>query len=200
MCGGIVAAISLSAARRGGLGFHLLYQAGRVATYVLIGYFVGWLGSAVAYTEGFRGAGRILLLLSDVFVILVGLGSAGAFGPLDFMKLEFSGPVRTLTAAVSSLRRLPPPVAALPLGLVLGFLPCGFVYAVALTAAQTADAGAGASVMLGFGLGTAPALVAFGGVGNLAGKRAQGWMRKGAGVAVALMGLYNLVRHVAMMG
>jgi sulfite exporter TauE/SafE len=198
MCGGIVAAVSLSGARRGGVIVHALYNVGRITTYVFMGYLVGWLGLAVAYTGGFREAGRVFMFVADVFVILVGLGSAGAFRRLNVMTLEFAGPVGILTALVRPLRKLPPAAAALPLGLLLGFIPCGFLYAVLLNAALTADPLAGAQVMLGFGLGTAPALFAFGSAAHLLGARARGWMLRGAGLAVALMGVYNFVRHLRM--
>ena len=46
--------------RPGGWNFHLLYNAGRIATYTLIGALVGWLGSALAYTDKFREVTRIL--------------------------------------------------------------------------------------------------------------------------------------------
>ncbi len=149
MCGGIVAALSLSGeGRRGGASFHLLYNAGRTATYALIGFLVGWLGSAIAFTDAFAGATRIVLVGSDLFVILLGLGTAGLFARLNFMRLEFAGPVQSLTRAVHRLRQLPPALAALPLGLLFGFLPCGFLYAMAITAAQSAERGAGLMVAL----------------------------------------------------
>ena len=54
MCGGIVAALSISGeGQRGGLLFHILYNLGRILTYTLIGLMVGWLGSAIAYTDAF---------------------------------------------------------------------------------------------------------------------------------------------------
>lgn len=201
MCGGIVTALSLSSeGRRGGLPFHLLYNAGRLATYTLIGLLVGWLGSAVAYTDAFRGATRLILVGSDLFIILLGLGTAGLFARLNVMRLEFPGPMRAMTAAVHGLRSLPPAVAALPLGLLFGFLPCGFLYAMAITAAQSADPVRGALTLFAFGLGTAPALFLFGGAAQWLGSRARNWMLRGAGLMVATMGCYNLFRHLKMMG
>lgn len=200
MCGGIVAALSLSGGRQAGVLFHVLYNLGRVATYTFLGYLVGWLGLAVAYTGGYRQAGSVVMIGADIFVIVVGLGSAGAFRSLNVMTLEFPGPVRSLTSAVRVLRRLPAAVSALPLGLALGFIPCGFLYAVLLNAALTADPTSGAQVMLGFGLGTVPAVLSFGSLAHFLGARARGWMLRGAGAAVAVMGLINLVRHLRSAG
>ena len=80
MCGGLVAALSLSdTGKRGGMPFHLFYNAGRIITYTSVGWLVGWLGSAFAYANTLAGVAQILLIGSDVFVILLGLGSAGLF-------------------------------------------------------------------------------------------------------------------------
>jgi hypothetical protein len=201
MCGGIVTALSLSGeGRRGGPAFHLLYNAGRITTYALIGFLVGWLGSAVAYTDAFRGATRLILVGSDFFVILLGLGTAGLFARLNVQRLEFPGPMRAMTAAVGGLRALPPALAALPLGLLFGLLPCGFLYAMAITAAQSAEPARGALVLLAFGLGTAPSLLLFGTATQWLGIRARAWMLRGAGAMVTAMGAYNLIRHLHMMG
>ncbi|MCK4837400.1 MAG: sulfite exporter TauE/SafE family protein [Desulfobulbaceae bacterium] len=201
MCGGIVTALSLSGSgQKGGPLFHLLYNSGRLLTYGLIGLLVGWLGSLMAYTTAFEGVSLWLLVASDLFIILIGLGTAGAFRRLNIMQLEFSGPLKTMTAAVGRLRQLPKGFAALPLGLTFGFLPCGFLYAMAITAAQTAAPLKASLVMIFFGLGTAPALFIFGSATQWLSSRARGWMLRGAGIMVVLMGLVNLTRHLQLIG
>ncbi|NJC87639.1 MAG: sulfite exporter TauE/SafE family protein [Desulfuromonas sp.] len=200
MCGTLVGALSLSATGQpGGWSFHLLYNTGRVATYTLIGALVGWLGSALAYTDRFREFTRWLLIGSDLFIILVGLGSAGLFAWLNIARLDMPGPLQTMTTAVQGLRRLPPALAALPLGLLFGFLPCGYLYAVAITAAQSADIATGALVLLAFGLGTVPALFLVGTATQWLGTRARLWMLRAAGILVAAMGVVNLIRHIRLM-
>lgn len=201
MCGGIVTALSLSGpGRQGGPIFHLLYNSGRLITYGAIGFLVGWLGSLLAYTTTFAGLTQWLLVASDLFLIVIGLGTAGAFRRLNIMRLEFSGPLQTLTRSVKQLRQWPRGFAALPLGLLFGFLPCGFLYAMAITAAQTASPGKAALVMIFFGLGTAPALLLFGSAAQWLSSRARGWMLRGAGIMVVLMGVINLFRHLQIIG
>lgn len=201
MCGGLVGALSLSATGRpGGWSFHLLYNIGRIATYTLIGSLVGWLGSALAYTDRFREITRALLITSDLFIILVGLGTAGLFAGLNAASLDFPGPMQAMAKAVQRLRRLPPWLAALPLGLLFGFIPCGYLYAVAISAAQSADPVLGAATMFAFGLGTAPSLLVIGTATQWLGNRARLWMLRAAGVLVAGMGVVNLIRHFRMMG
>ena len=201
MCGGLVSALSLSeAGRQGGWFFHLLYNLGRISTYTFIGAVVGWLGSALAYTDRFKMVTRSLLIGSDVFVILVGLGTAGLFAWLNVSKLDFPGPMKAMTLAVAGLRRLPPAISALPLGLLFGFIPCGYLYAVAITAAQSASVATGALMLFAFGLGTAPALLLFGGAAHWLSGRARTWMLRIAGLVVASMGVINLIKHMRMMG
>lgn len=201
MCGGLVSALSLSeAGRQGGWFFHLLYNLGRISTYTFIGAVVGWLGSALAYTDRFKMVTRSLLIGSDVFVILVGLGTAGLFAWLNVSKLDFPGPMKAMTLAVAGLRRLPPAISALPLGLLFGFIPCGYLYAVAITAAQSASVATGALMLFAFGLGTAPSLLLFGGAAHWLSGRARIWMLRLAGLVVAGMGVINLIKHMRMMG
>ena len=201
MCGGLVSALSLSeAGRQGGWFFHLLYNLGRISTYTFIGAVVGWLGSALAYTDRFKMVSRSLLIGSDVFVILVGLGTAGLFTWLNVSKLDFPGPMKAMTLAVAGLRRLPPAISALPLGLLFGFIPCGYLYAVAITAAQSASVATGALMLFAFGLGTAPSLLLFGGAAHWLSGRSRTWMLRIAGLVVAGMGVINLIKHMRMMG
>jgi sulfite exporter TauE/SafE len=201
MCGGLVSALSLSeAGSQGGWLFHLLYNLGRISTYTFIGAVVGWLGSALAYTDRFKMVTRSLLIGSDVFVILVGLGTAGLFTWLSVSKLGFPRPMKAMTLAVTGLRRLPPAISALPLGLLFGFIPCGYLYAVAITAAQSASVATGALMLFAFGLGTAPSLLLFGGAAHWLSGRARTWMLRIAGLVVAGMGVINLIKHMRMMG
>jgi len=201
MCGGLVSALSLSeVGRKGGWLFHLLYNTGRIATYTFIGAVVGWLGSALAYTDKFKAVTRSLLVGSDLFIILVGLGTAGLFTWLNAAKLDFPGPTQLMTAATGRLQKMPPALAALPLGLLFGFIPCGYLYAVAITAAQSASVATGALMLLAFGLGTAPSLFLFGSAAHWLSGRARSWMLRIAGLVVAGMGVINLLKHLRMMG
>jgi len=199
MCGGLVSALSLTEdGRNSGPGFHLLYNLGRILSYTVIGLLAGWLGSAMAVKSSLQVVGRSLLIGSDLLVILVGLGSAGLLSRLNIMSLEFSGPISTLSKAVKGLKKWPPAFAALPMGLLFGFLPCGFLYAMVLTAAQTTNSFQGAITMFAFGLGTVPALFLVGSAAQWFSSQ-RSWMMKTAGILVALMGCYNLFRHLRML-
>jgi len=200
MCGGLIAAFSLTPhGRQGGVSFQLLYHLGRLTTYTLIGVAVGWLGSAIAYTDSFREVSRMVLIGSDLFIIVIGLGTLGAFASLNIMRLDFPGPTTLFVTVSHKLRALPPSLSALPLGLMMGLLPCGFLYAVAITAAQTASTETAALMMLGFGIGTVPALFLFGSATGWLGTRYRSWLLRVAGLLVTVMGVVNLVDHVTLL-
>jgi hypothetical protein len=89
------------------------------------------------------------------------------------------------------------PVSTLPrallLGAIWGWLPCGLVYSSLLWAASQGSAVESSLLMLAFGLGTLPVLLATG----LAAERLTGLLRRrgvriGAGLLVMLFGLWTL--------
>jgi sulfite exporter TauE/SafE len=71
-----------------------------------------------------------------------------------------------------------------PLGIVLGFLPCGFLYAALATTAASGNPVFGALGMLAFGFGTMPVMVAVGIAGQAVGRR---WQRGVATAAPTIM-------------
>ncbi|MBL0121549.1 MAG: sulfite exporter TauE/SafE family protein [Betaproteobacteria bacterium] len=80
-------------------------------------------------------------------------------------------------------------------GMLWGWIPCGLVYAMLLTAMSAGSTARGAMTMAAFGLGTLPVMVA---TGWSAG-RLRGWTRKprvrmAAGIAVVAMGVFGIAR------
>jgi hypothetical protein len=212
MCGGLISALALSHSRhRKPLLFHGLYHGGRVLTYTLVGAMVGWLGSVLAYANRFHSLMRLALVGSDLLVIVVGLGTVVIASRCNLLRFDLPGPVRLISRAANSLTRAVPQLpggeqlpastyTALPLGLLMGFLPCGFSYAMAITAAQSASLTKGALTMLCFGVGTTPALLLFGCTIHWLSQRVRGWMIRGAGLLVAVIGAYHLRQHIALLG
>jgi uncharacterized protein len=82
-------------------------------------------------------------------------------------------------------------------GLANGLLPCGLVYAALGLAVATGSAAVGALTMTVFGLGTVPALAAFGlGARRLTSERP--WARKVLAGAVLVSGLWVVVQRAGM--
>ena len=82
---------------------------------------------------------------------------------------------------------------ALLAGAIWGWLPCGLVYTASIAALASGGAGQGALVMLAFGLGTLPVLLATGmAAERLTALLRQRGVRMAGGVLVILFGLWTL--------
>ena len=104
--------------------------------------------------------------------------SAAPFHPAPGPRPARAGPHHQTVPRAGSTAPTGP--AAYLLGLALGLLPCGFLYAALVVAAASGGGGFGALAMLAFGAGTVPGLVAVG----LAGR---GLHRAIAAIAPVLM-------------
>jgi sulfite exporter TauE/SafE len=210
MCGGIVGAFSMAAPRPpfpvavvaapaaaavDGAVRVLAYNAGRLGSYMAAGALAGGLLGGVRQLAGAAPMQMAAYWLANLVLVALGLYLMDAWRGLA--RLEGAG--RLLWSRLQPLtRRLLPvdhPGKALALGALWGWLPCGMVYSMLLSAMLTGSAGGGAAVMLAFGLGTLPALITMGLLGN----RLQSWTRRrpvrlGAGLLVLAFGLLGLVR------
>lgn len=198
MCGGIVTALSLSSTtRRPALPMLLAYNFGRIASYALAGAIVGAIGASTLLLERFVPAERVLYGVANIMLILLGLYLAGLSRAV--LALERVGSV--VWAGLQPLMKRFIPVRTLPqaffTGAVWGWLPCGLVYSVLISALATASAAHGALLMLAFGAGTLPNLLAMG----LFAQRLQSLTRKpgvrlAAGLLVAAFGVWGLTRLI----
>ncbi|MDO9188302.1 MAG: sulfite exporter TauE/SafE family protein, partial [Sulfurimicrobium sp.] len=102
---------------------------------------------------------------------------------------------RRLQPFSKSLLPVRNPLQAFLLGTLWGWLPCGLVYSVLITALASGSAISGAAAMLAFGLGTLPNLIAMG----LFAQQLQAltrniWVRRASGLLVAGYGAWGLLR------
>lgn len=168
MCGGIIGALSLGLPEKVRdnkprlLLFVGTYNIGRIISYSLAGLIAGSLGAEVIESSGFRQGNHVFHYMGIAMMIAVGLYLSGWLPQLArvekigvplWKKLEPFG------------RRLMPvnnPFKALAYGLVWGWLPCGMVYFALIWSLSAGSATQGALIMLAFGLGTLPTLLAAG--------------------------------------
>ena len=141
------------AGRAPAFGAQLWYTAGRVLTYAGLGALAGFVGGVVELAGSLLGLQRAALVLAGLVLVLEAtLGLAGA-GPLA------STQGGRLFARVSAALGRRIPGHPFGLGLLLGLLPCGLLYAALIAAVSRGGPAGGALAMLLFGLGTAPALL-----------------------------------------
>ncbi|WP_201629074.1 sulfite exporter TauE/SafE family protein [Psychrobacter maritimus] len=173
MCGGLVAAFSLSmkdvspAKRRALIA---TYHFGRLSSYAFLGLVAGLVGTTVLepLMKG-NSTPRILLGLVLVFVGVTMLG-APFLTKLERVGMRFWQYLSPLRQKVFPLNTFPRALAA---GLLWGFLPCGLVYGALLIAVVAHNPLGGAALMFVFGLGTVPMLVAT--------HETVGWLREKIG-------------------
>jgi sulfite exporter TauE/SafE len=194
MCGGIVAAFSFRAdGTHPPFRLHLAYNLGRITSYALFGALAGALGASLKLA-GFLPVQTLLYVLAQVVMILLGLYLAG----FNRWVLVFERAGGALWTRVKPLFQKLLPVRTLPqallAGMAWGWLPCGLVYSVLVSALAAGTAPSGAALMLAFGLGTLPNLL---GMGLFARQlqpfMQQLWLRRAAGLTVAGFGVWGLV-------
>ncbi len=206
MCGGIVAAMSFQGGvAQGDVGksdrqpfrFHIGYSVGRIASYAALGALAGLLGSAAFLSDSLYPLQRGLYVLAQVILILLGLYLAGLNQSIRV--LERAGgavwkKVQPMLAKVMPVRNLGQAVAA---GALWGWLPCGLVYSVLVMALSAGSAIHGAALLLAFGLGTLPNLLLMGWAAeSLRSFARKTWVKRGAGLLVAAMGVWGLFQLV----
>lgn len=174
----------------------VLYQTGRLTTYMCLGAIAGGLGAAfAALLRDWQGIFSVIL---GAAAIVLGLGLLGLL------------PARPGRLTVASLRRVGEwmqsrmtsthPAAPFALGLANGLLPCGPVYAMLLLAALSGTPWQGTSLMFIFGLGTLPAMFGFAFATACLGLRLRERLYRMAATLIVLVGLQLTLRGLALHG
>ena len=207
MCGPVVATYSMSLKHRG-IGPHLLYTLGRITTYGILGGFTGLTGSFVRVIKPVETLQHIALGLAGAFMIIMALSLGGWLpspgtrgrGPVGRGDRKSVLPlISRFSTFIAGARSTG---AYFPMGLLLGFIPCGLLYTALISAAGAgADAASfaggflrGMLMLILFGLGTTPAMFLLGGIISRKGE----WLRKkfyrGSAVLMIAIGLIFLYR------
>jgi len=158
MCGPLVLALPLS---KSFLIKRLLHNLGRVFTYGLFGFIFGLIGSGL-YLAGLQQA--VSISLGGLILISVVLPFNLKSRFLDSTGL--SRIIFKLKQSISKLYKSGSYKSVFGIGVLNGFLPCGFVYIALTGALVVGDVLNSAVFMIMFGLGTIPAMLAV----SLAGK------------------------------
>ena len=198
MCGGIVAAISLHLPAGGArFPYHAAYNLGRISSYAIAGAIVGAVGSSTLLLNGFLPVEQVLYALANMMLVLLGLYLAGIWHAVVYIERIGGFVWKRLQPYMARLLPIRTVPGAFMVGLVWGWLPCGLVYSVLLSALASGNAIHGALLMLAFGLGTLPNLLAMG----LFAQKLKPWLqqkmvRLAAGLLVAGFGVWGMVRLV----
>lgn len=214
MCGGIVSAFSLAPPRRqvgiavrcapsssfscsalSALPRVLAYNAGRLASYTAAGAIAGGISGGVRLLAGVAAVEAVALWLIGAMLIALGLYLMDAWRGLAVLERLGGRLWRHLEPLTAALLPLDTPYKLFGVGAVWGWLPCGMVYSALLVALVSGSALTGAAVMLAFGLGTLPLLLAMGVAGaHWRAALQRRAVRVGGGLVVLLFGVTTLGR------
>jgi sulfite exporter TauE/SafE len=194
MCGPVVLTYSVAAntgaARKPLLGLHLAYNAGRTLTYMTLGAIAGLAGGAMGWVGRLAGFENTAAIVAGSAMVVTGIAMFG-FGVRKWR--GFALPARLLRPA-GKLISSSSITSKFSLGLMMGFLPCGLVYAALMKAVGTGTALGGALTLFGFGLGTSGALILIGVGSSTATRRIARWGTAISAVTVLAMGAILIVR------
>lgn len=200
MCGGIAGllAASLPPGVHGRqstlLAYLVAYNSGRLTSYAVAGALIGAFGTGLVQIAGQSYGFLLVKGLGAGVLIAIGLYVAGWFPALALVE----------GAGVPIWRRIEPfgrrllparsPGQAFLQGIVWGWLPCGLVYSSLLWAFSAGGAANGALVMLGFGLGTLPAMMGTGLLSRqLLDLVRQPYVRQAVGLTIVLVAAVHLI-------
>jgi sulfite exporter TauE/SafE len=201
MCGGIVAALSVSnpqiaPARK--FRLNLVYHLGRIFTYALLGLLAGAV-SQMALFSRLKPHLSWLLVAAHVSVIAIGLMTVINIRRFSLAALDGGGWC-FMQHRLKSASRLASAPAFFIAGLVMGLLPCGLVYGILLSSAASGSWVKGGVMMLAFGAGTLPALLAYGQVAISISALSNTLFLRIMGGMVALLGVVGLMKTLGVMG
>jgi len=195
MCGGIMLTQSLSKnsiikenqSKLKTLMPAILYNAGRVTSYTIIGGIVGALGSVLSLSLNVKAG---LQIFAGIFMVIMGLNMAGFSA---FRKFNIKLPW-------SSCRVKNKPKAPFLVGMLNGLMPCGPLQTMQLYALGTGSAFSGALSMFVFSLGTVPLMLVFGAVSGILSKGYTKQLLKFSGILVVILGIIMGNRGLALAG
>jgi uncharacterized protein len=209
MCGPLTVAFSLSQNKQTQnqqnwqqqLQFHLLLNLGRLLSYTLVGAAIGAIGSLLLASGQMAGVGselrRWMAIFTGLLLIWFGLRQ---INPELLPRVPFLHPIlqsnlhHNLNAGMVKLSLKSQWWTPALLGVTWGLMPCGFLYAAQIKAAETGDLFKGGLTMLAFGLGTLPMMLGVGVSTSFLSKDRRSQLFRLGGWVTLVIGAISLLR------
>lgn len=197
-CVGMCGPIALALPRGYDSKWHLVmgrltYNLGRITTYALLGILAGVLGSTLAMA-GFQRWLSIGLGVAILIAVLFPVRLLHRFIPQG-ITVTVVDAARKRMGALFQRRG----VASLYLiGVLNGFLPCGFVYVAMAAAAVTGSVINSIIYMALFGLGTTPIMLATALAGNFVGMGIRRWIHRLIPVGAIILAILLILRGMSL--
>lgn len=199
MCGGIVGALTFSVSQHKRqepkiiIPFLLAYNSGRLLSYSIAGGLLGGISMLASNMLAIQSFQMLLQTIAALLMLALGFYLAGWWHGISKIEQLGSG----LWKKIEPYSRKFIPVQTLQqaffLGAFWGWLPCGLVYTLLFWSISSASAIKGSLLMLSFGLGTLPTLLAMGVfAASLSSFVRNKWVRYMAGGTIIGFALYSL--------
>ena len=190
MCGGIM--LSQSISRESKNKFEamlpaLLYNAGRVVSYTLLGGIIGAVGSVFSLSITAKSTMQII---AGAFMIMMGFNMAG-------FKLFRKFKIKLPHAMCKVKNKSGSPFIV---GFLNGLMPCGPLQTMQIFALGTGSALKGSLAMFAFSIGTVPLMLTFGALSGLLSKGYTKKILKLSGVLIIVLGLIMGNRGLVIAG
>lgn len=199
MCGPLVISFSLSLKQRSLVLPHLLYHSGRTITYIVMGAIMGATGSFAIVAANIAALQKAAMFIAGGVVIAMGLAMGEWIPRAKVFNINYT-PTGTFARIFKKMSHARSIAMYLPMGLLLGLLPCGPVYTTLLGAARAGMEApniyhgmlVGMVLMLAFGLGTIPALFLVARLADLGWLKYRDKLYKAGAVMMIAVGIYFL--------
>jgi sulfite exporter TauE/SafE len=160
------------------------FNTGRIASYMAAGAAAGGLAGGTAGLAAIGPLQKSALLLANLMLLAIGLYLMDAWRGLAHVERAGAWLWRSLQPMLRAALPITSPAKALAAGALWGWLPCGLVYSMLVTAMLSGSSINGAAVMLAFGLGNTPLLFATG----MSGMALRGFLqRRNVRIACAVL-------------
>lgn len=154
MCGPIALALPSQGSSTFAFYFgRILYNLGRVVTYSIMGLLIGLLGQKINIA-GYQQFASIILGALILIAVLLPAKIKTYFTQLAFIKFI----TKKLQSSIGALFRKSNTSSLFAIGVLNGFLPCGFVYVALAGAVALGNPEKSVLFMTLFGIGTIPAM------------------------------------------
>jgi hypothetical protein len=194
MCGPIALALPLKTdnwfTRIGG---GLVYNFGRILTYMILGAIFGLLGKGL-HMAGFQLWASVVIGILMIVMVVVPL----LFKKLPSLNNIFEGYSARLLSGFRKMFHKGGTSSLFGIGLLNGILPCGLVYVAVAGAINTGDVPSAMLYMALFGAGTIPVMLAVSIAGTMIGLNLRIFVNKLSPYVIVLLGVLFILRGLSL--
>ena len=194
MCGGINVSQCLSENKKFSGLYPVMYNLGRVVSYTVIGFVLGFAGMLFGTGENLGVSSIIQGLIKSfagIYMVIMGVNMLGFVPQIKRLTFHFPNFIGKFRVKNSQ---------PFVVGLLNGFMPCGPLQSIQLVALATGNPFTGGLSMFAFSLGTVPLMLGLGSLVSVLGKRFTEKMMTGGAVLVTVMGLAMVSQGASLTG